>query len=90
MMWCAGKLPQHGALKSALKRQTEKCALHAVANGVLSILEMVCRGSIGWQRPEDAKPSCSILRLKHWLRHHVRAVYAQLPKAKRGGVHTVT
>ena len=73
------------ALKSVHLRHAEKCELHAVADEELFILGVVCRGSIGWQRPEDAKPSCSILRFKHWLRHHVCAVYAQFPKAKRGG-----
>ena len=89
MMWCAAKLPQKDALKSVHSRHTEKCALHAIADEALFILGVVCRGSIGWQRPEDAKPSCSILRLKHWLRHHVCAVYAQLPKEKKrgGGTH---
>ena len=80
-MWCG----QEDALKSVHLRHAEKCELHAVADEELFILGVVCRGSTGWQRPEDAKPSCSILRFKHWLRHHVCAVYAQLPKAEKGG-----
>ena len=58
-MWCG----QEDALKSVHLRHAEKCELHAVADEELFILGVVCRGSIGWQRPEDAKPSCSILRL---------------------------
>ena len=74
MMWCG----QEDALKSVHLRHAEKCELHAVADEELFILGVVCRGSTGWQRPEGAKPSCSILRFKHWLRHHVCAVSEDL------------
>ena len=50
MVWCG----QEDALKSVHLRHAEKCALHAAAGRELFFLGVVCRGSIGWQRPEDA------------------------------------